>query len=142
MRRIVAGLAGVALAIPLTAGTAAAATRHHMLITGLYGSSGTPYWVYDNNPNPKKASLTIGVSALSTAHDTLIPIKGTVLCLQRKSTHGGSWHDVMCRKTAGAYGNVRFTMWSAPHSGWYYRVHHYSSRYYYAATSRTVHPVY
>ncbi|MFL6054033.1 MAG: hypothetical protein ACJ72W_14115 [Actinoallomurus sp.] len=141
MRRTATTIAAVALAVPLTAGTVSAATRHHMLISGLDGASASPNWVYDNNPNPKKAALAIGVAAFNTSHDTLIPIKGTSLCLQRKSTRGGSWRTLMCRKT-DRWGDVRFIIWSAPHSGWYYRVHHYTSTYYYAATSRTVHPVY
>jgi hypothetical protein len=141
MRRIVAALAGVAIAVLFTVGTASAATRHHMLITGPAGASGRPGWVYDNNPNPKKSTLAIYGTVYDTAHDSLRPIKGTSLCLQRKSTHGGSWHKLFCR-TSDRHGDYRFLIASAPHSGWYYRVHHYSSRYFYAATSWTCHPVY
>jgi hypothetical protein len=134
-------LAGLPLSIPLAAGTAGAATRHHMLISGPDGASASPSWVFDNNPNPKKAALAINATAFSTAHDTLIEIKGTSLCLQRKSTHGGAWHKLMCR-TTNRYGDVRFIVYSAPHSGCSYRIHHYTSTYYYAASSRTIHPVY
>ncbi|GAA4617315.1 hypothetical protein GCM10023195_77260 [Actinoallomurus liliacearum] len=140
-RTLTATITAAALAFPLTAGTASAATRHHMLISGPNGASAKPSWVYDNNPNPKKSALAIAATAFNTAHDALIPLKGTSLCLQRKSTRGGNWHKLTCRMT-DRYGDVRFVLQSAPHSGWYYRIHHYSSKYFYAATSRTIHPVY
>lgn len=141
MRRIAAVVAGLALSIPLPAGTASAATRHHMLITGPAGANGHPGWVYDNNPRPSKSTLAIYGTVYDTAHDSLREIKGTSVCLQRRSTHGGSWHKLVCRNS-DSHGDYRLLVASAPHSGWYYRVHHYSSTYYYAATSWTVHPVY
>lgn len=138
---LTATAAAAALTIPLTASTANAATRHHQLITGPAGASGYPSWVYDNNPQPSKAALAINVTVYSTANDRLREIHGTTLCLQRQSTRGGTWHKLTC-KTSSTHGDVRFIIASAPHSGWYYRVHHYTSTYYYAATSWRIHPVY
>ncbi|WP_433180953.1 hypothetical protein [Actinoallomurus sp. CA-150999] len=147
MRRFIAAVVTTAaVAVPLTAvaGSAEAATRHHMKIVGPNASSASPKWNFADGDGASGTYLVVKAGAYTTVKDKLKAVKGESLCLQHKATKKGKpsqqrWKTLKCQKV-GKNGNVTFKLKFPPDRDWYYRVHHAASKHYTAANSKKIYP--